>query len=81
MPILNKKLAIVESHLQNNKCLMGNQFTLADSYLFVILIWLARLKYTMSDWPNLLRYFGEMKQRSSVKMALQEEELLMLDFS
>jgi glutathione S-transferase len=75
MPILRVKLSIVDQHLRNNKYLMGDSLTLADSYLFVILIWLAKLHMKMTQWPNLLRYFDTMKNRQSVQLALAEEEL------
>lgn len=47
-PILKKKLLIVDQHLHAHKFLMGEQLTLGDSYLFVILIWLAKLKTNMN---------------------------------
>jgi glutathione S-transferase len=78
LPVLHKKLALVDSHLQNNHFLMGTQFTLADSYLFVILIWLVKLNMSMTDWPNLDRYFLELKKRQSVQQALEEEDLVHL---
>jgi glutathione S-transferase len=74
-PILNKKLSIVDRHLQNHRFLMGNQLTLGDSYLFVILIWLAKLQMNMTEWPNLSRYFSDMKRCRSVQLALEEEGL------
>ncbi|KTC66330.1 glutathione S-transferase (plasmid) [Legionella adelaidensis] len=74
-PILKKKLLVVDTHLQDNKFLMGNRFTLGDGYLFVILIWLAKLKVDMNEWPNLSRYFSDMKQCKSVQKALEEEGL------
>lgn len=74
-PILRNKLSIVEQRLRNNQFLMGDRFTLGDSYLFVILIWLAKLKFSMTDWPNLSRYFYNMKQRESVQRSLEEEGL------
>lgn len=74
-PILKKKLFIVDSHLRDHKFLMGERLTLGDSYLFVILIWLAKLKVNMNEWPNLSRYFNDMKQRKSVQKALEEEGL------
>jgi glutathione S-transferase len=75
-PILKKKLLIVDQHLQAHKFLMGEQLTLGDSYLFVILIWLAKLKTNMNEWPNLSRYFMDMKKRKSVQKALYEEDLI-----
>lgn len=77
-PILNNKLSIVDRHLHDQQYLMGNHLTLGDSYLFVILIWLAKLKVNMTAWPNLSRYFADMKQRQSVQQALEEEDLVNL---
>jgi glutathione S-transferase len=79
-PTLISKLFIVERHLDNNIYLMGDQLTLPDSYLCVILIWLAKLKFDMTDFPNLLRYFVNIKQCKSVMQALEEEDLINLDF-
>jgi glutathione S-transferase len=72
-PILERKLSHVDEHLKDRVYLMGNEFTLGDSYLFVILIWLAILKMPMENQPHLTRYFSEMKSRSAVEKALQEE--------
>lgn len=76
MPILYSKLSIVERHLQNHKFLMGHQITLPDSYLFVILIWMIKLNINLITWPNLLRYFNDMKHQKSVEIAMEEEHLL-----
>jgi glutathione S-transferase len=74
-PALEPRLAVVNHHLENNQFLMGDTFTLADSYLFVILVWVAKLKIPMTNWPKLARYFADMKQRKSVQLALKEEGL------
>ena len=75
-PILKKKLLIVENQLQHHQFLMGDKMTLGDSYLFVILVWLAMLKIKMDEWPHLSRYFIDMQQRSSVQKAIVEEGLM-----
>ncbi len=72
-PIFTKKLLVIEQHLTHNQFFMGNNFTLPDSYLFVIITWLAKLKVEMNNWPNLLRFYETMKQRVSVQSALKEE--------
>jgi glutathione S-transferase len=72
-PILKSKLDFVEQRLQQNTYLMGEQFTIADSYLFVILFWLPKLKFELAQWPNLQRYFAQLKTRKAVQQALQEE--------
>jgi glutathione S-transferase len=77
-PILYNKLSLVDHHLHNHHFLMGDHITLPDSYLFVILIWLAKLEIQFTEWPNLSRYFTDMKQLKSVQMALEEENLINL---
>jgi glutathione S-transferase len=75
MPLLSSKLAIVDKRLSNHKFLMGEKVTLCDSYMFVILTWLVRMKIDITTWPNLVRYFMDMKSRPAVQQALQEEGL------
>lgn len=77
-PILNNKLSIADRQLHSHKYLMGDLLTLPDSYLFVILIWLAKLEVRIVEWPNLSRFFSDMKQRKSVQQALEEEDLVNL---
>lgn len=76
IPLLKSKLDLVNNHLQHNKYLMGEQFTLADPYLFVILSWLTHFKLALSDWSHSSRYFKELLQRDSVRQALTEENLI-----
>ena len=75
---LKSKLSLVDHHLKDNTFLMGNQMTLGDGYLFVILIWLSMLKMDLAEWPNLANYFLHMKKRPSIQKALTEEGLIEL---
>lgn len=79
IPVLNQKLMIIDDQLYHHKFLMGDSFTLPDSYLFVIIIWLIKLKINLNIWPNLARYFSEMKQRPSIQQAMKEEDLANLN--
>ncbi len=74
IPSIKNKLKLVEEHLNQKKYLMGNDFTLPDSYLFVILSWMPHLKVDISDCKNLNRYFEELKKRDSVQLSLKEED-------
>lgn len=71
--ILKDKLSFVDKHLKMNKFLLGDQFTSADCYLFVILTWLKYFKIEISDWQSLSRYFAELNCRQSIKISLEEE--------
>jgi len=75
LPILKRKLTVVDNHLERNLYLIEDSFSLADSYLFVILIWLAKLHLSLNEWPNLLRYFYLLKQRPSILKSIDEERL------
>ncbi len=75
-PQLKNKLDYVEKHLKNNKWLMGDEFTLPDGYLFVIVTWLPKFSFDMNEFPNLSRYANEIKQRKSVRVSLQEEGMV-----
>jgi glutathione S-transferase len=75
IPALKTKLNYVEKSLGQKKYLLGDTFTLADAYLFVILTWLAHFKIDVATWPNLHRYFTALKERKSIQQALKEESL------
>lgn len=72
-PNWKNKFKIVDKQLEKNKYLMGEDYMLPDDYLFVMLTWANNFKIDLSDLKNLLRYFELMKERPSVKTALQEE--------
>ena len=74
-PILQTKFAIVNQALEKNQYLMGKQFTLPDAYLFVMLLWAASKKIDLKKYPNLIRFFSELKQRKAIIEALAEEDI------
>jgi len=55
---------------------MGKQFTVADGYLFTMLMWAERLKFDLSGMPNLLAYKARVAARPKVQEALSREGLL-----
>lgn len=75
-PILKNKLSLVERHLMKQKYLVGDDFTLADSYMFVMLSWLKGVKLDVHHWPTVSKYFDELKKRPSVIKSLQQEGLI-----
>lgn len=75
MPLMKSKLSYVDKHLANNNYLLGDDFTLPDAYLFVMLMWTLHFKFDISEWPQLARYFTELKKRKSIAQSLQEEGL------
>lgn len=75
IPLIKSKMKFIDNHLSKNKYLMGDQFTLPDAYLFVMITWLINFKFDISEWPNAERFFNEMKNRESVKKSLEQEGL------
>ncbi len=75
IPDFKNKLSFVDQKLSENQYITQDHFTVADSYLFVILTWLPHFQFNLSEWKNLSRYFSELSKRKSVAKALQEENL------
>lgn len=74
MPLIQKKFKFLDGQLENKKFLMSELFSLPDAYLFVMLTWAQRfIPDGLSNYPQLTRYFKELKNRPSIQKSLQEE--------
>ncbi len=73
---LDKKFAWLSSFLGNKTYLMGNTFTVADTYLFTVLSWSSHVGIDLAPWPVLTAYQARVAQRPKVQQALREEGLL-----
>ena len=70
------KFKYIDSQLAGRDYLMGQQFTVADGYLFTMLSWADRMKFDLSAMPNLLAYKARVAARPKVQEALSKEGLL-----
>lgn len=71
------KFKYVESQLAGREYLMGNQFTVADGYLFTMIMWAQdRLGFDLSGLPNVTAYKARVAARPKVQEALKKEGLL-----
>ncbi len=68
------RLGFVEDQLSGD-WLMGDSFTVADAYLFVILRWARTMHLDLSSMPHLLAFKARMEARPAVQKALSEEGL------
>lgn len=66
----------VEQQLAGKTYLMGEQFTVADAYLFTVSGWGKFVGLDLSDLPNLQAYLGRVGSRPAVQAALRGEGLL-----
>jgi glutathione S-transferase len=70
------KFKYVDSQLAGHDYLMGNQFTVADGYLFVMLRWADGMKFDLSGLSNLMAYKDRIGARPKVQEALVKEGLV-----
>jgi glutathione S-transferase len=70
------KFKYVDSQLAGRDYLMGSQFTVADGYLFTMLSWAERMKFDLSEMPNLVAYKARVGARPKVQEALTKEGLM-----
>jgi glutathione S-transferase len=69
-----KRLAYLEGALGDNKYLMGDQFTVADAYLFTVLGWGAHVGVDIG--PKLKGYVDRVRERPKVIEAMTAEGLI-----
>ncbi|MEP3048596.1 MAG: glutathione transferase GstA [Roseibium sp.] len=55
--------------------LLGNRFTVADAYAFVILDWANVLNISLADWPKTEAYVARIMARPATQQTLREEGL------
>jgi glutathione S-transferase len=71
---LAKRLTYLDSALGDNKYLMGDQFTVADAYLFTVLGWGAHVAVDIG--PKLKSYVERIRARPQVIEAMTAEGLI-----
>lgn len=71
---LTKRFALFEDALARTPFAVGDVFSVADCYLFVMLFW-AKTKVDLALTPNLTAYFECLSDRPSIRAALSAEGL------
>jgi glutathione S-transferase len=74
--LLAKRLGYVESQLATNPYLMGNSFTVADAYMFVVLNWSNHVGFDLAQFPGIQEYLARIVVRPSVQAAMKAEGLI-----
>ena len=70
------KIGIASKLLGQNDYLVGNQFSVADAYMFVVLSWGAYVNVSLADWPNLQAFQARVAARPAVHAAMVAEGLI-----
>lgn len=67
--------AFIEKSLGDRPFLTGDNFTVADAYLYVTLSWRERVNVSIAHLPKLTAFFERCRARPSVQRARQDEGL------
>jgi glutathione S-transferase len=73
---LGNRLEYLNRAIGNRPFLMGEQFTVADAYLFTVLSWSRHLNFDLGNWPQLQRHVERVGARPHVIEALKAEGLV-----
>lgn len=71
---LERRLAYVNEQLEGKPSLMGEDFSVADGYLFTVLGWMKFIKIDLAKWSNLAAYVDRVAARPAVQAALKAEQ-------
>jgi glutathione S-transferase len=73
---LAQRFDFVDQRLAGRQYVMGDQFTVADAYLFTVLRWSKIQHIDLSHWPNIAAFMERVAARPKVKEALEAEGLI-----
>lgn len=73
---LRTRFGFIDKSLAGRSFLLGEQFTAADAYLFVMLSWSDHMKLDISSLSNLKAYQQRVASRPAVLAALKAEGLI-----
>ena len=73
---LTSRLVHVEHRLAGTEYLMGEDFSVADAYLFVVSNWARPANVDFSPYPNILRLRKRVGARPAVQAAMRTEGLI-----
>lgn len=74
MAYLHKHYGLVDAALGRTPYLLGDRFTVADAYLFVVTRWAEFVKLDLSASPNLLAFQARIAARPAVQAAMRREQ-------
>ncbi len=73
--LLALRHGFIENALGDKPFLTGNDFTVADAYLYVTLSWRERVGVDISRFPKLTAFYERVRARPSVQQARKDEGL------
>jgi glutathione S-transferase len=73
---VNKHLAYINHALAGKSFVLGEDYSLVDAYLFVILGWCKWSKVSLAPYANIQPYLRRVYERPAVQKILKDEDLL-----
>ena len=73
---LRKRYGYIENELKGKSYLTGEDFTVADAYLFTVTNWANKVKVDLSDFPNSAAFQKRVAARPAVAAAMTAEGLI-----
>lgn len=74
MTHLRKHYALIDATLDRTPFLLGEQFSVADAYLFVVTRWSAFVNLDLAPFPHLQAFQERIAARPAVQAALRREQ-------
>lgn len=71
---IDTRLKQFGTQLGNREWLVGDRFSVADAYLYVVLSWLEIFKLDINQWPVLAAHHARVAARPSVQAAREAEK-------
>ncbi len=75
IPMIMAKFTFLNERLSKGTFLMGDEFTLPDAYLYVMVLWATFFKIDLSKFSHIKSYIERLQTRPSVIKSLEQEEL------
>jgi glutathione S-transferase len=73
---LSRRLDWLAQQLKGKQYLMGDNFSVADAYLFTVLGWAKHANFDLSKWPVIEQYIARVGARPKVVEAMKAEGLV-----
>lgn len=72
---LERRLAYVDDQLAGRSHLLGEDFSVADAYLYTVLSWMPFIKIDLSKWAGISAFVQRVSARPAVQAVLKAERL------
>jgi glutathione S-transferase len=76
MGIIERRFNALEKALEGKQYVAGDEYSVADAYLFVVLNWTNVQKIDVAQWPNIKSYMARIAARPKVQETMKAEGLI-----